>query len=184
MTGVWTIGHWTCPEGVFLERLDRHDIQTVVDVRSFPGSRKSPQYGQEAMQGWLERAGISYVHLRELGGRRKAQHLDEPDRNSGWQNASFRNYADYTSTAEFAGGLAELERIAASSRTAYLCGEPMPWRCHRLLISNILAARGWDVWHVMTEKTVLHEIGKWGATPEVRDGVVAYPGQLSLPVAS
>lgn len=177
---VWTIGHWTCPEGVFLERLDRHDIQTVVDVRSFPGSRKSPQYGAEAMRGWLDNAGIRYVHLVKLGGRRKAQHLDDPDLNSGWQNASFRNYADYTTTSDFTEGLAELEQIASGSRTAYLCGEPMPWRCHRLLISNVLTAKGWRVRHIMTDRTVEHELGKWGAAPEIHAGQVTYPGQLSL----
>lgn len=173
---VWTIGHWTCPESVFIAALETVDIQVVVDVRSFPGSRRSPQFGAEAMQGWLAAAGIGYVHMAELGGRRRKQPDVDPLANAGWENDSFKNYADYTLTPGFEEGIERLTALAREQRVAIMCGEPMPWRCHRSLIANTLTARGWTVWHLSaTAKPRLHELGRWGAAPQLSDGVVTYP---------
>lgn len=96
-----------------------------------------------------------------------------------WQNQSFHNYADHTLTPEFAAGLERLEALARERRTVIMCGEPMPWRCHRLLIANALAARGWHVEHLTTDQAPRpHELGQWGAAPSVdADGVVTYPGE-------
>lgn len=173
---IWTIGHWTCPEPVFLETLARGDVEVVADVRAQPGSRRSPQFSRDALPGWLGEAGIDYLHIPELAGRRPRQPID-PAVNAGWQNQSFHNYADHTLTPEFAAGLERLEALARKRRTVIMCGEPMPWRCHRLLISNVLAARGWHVEHLMTDQAPRpHELGQWGATPSVgTDGVVTYP---------
>ncbi|MDN6177657.1 MAG: DUF488 domain-containing protein [Micrococcaceae bacterium] len=115
--------------------------------------------------------------MPELGGRRPRQHGIDPRVNAGWQNASFKNYADHTLTEEFATGLERLMRWARDRRVVVLCGEPMPWRCHRLLIANVLAARGWTVVHLSnTAKPTEHELGRWGAEPRVHDdGVVTYP---------
>lgn len=174
---VWTIGHWTCPPPLVLRTLGSADIDTVVDVRKLPGSRRSPQFDADAMPSWLEPAGIDYAHLAELGGRRPKQRDVDPGRNAGWRNASFKNYADYTLTPPFEAGLARLTGMAAGRRVALMCGEPMPWRCHRLLIANTLTARGWTVVHLMNDaKPQRHELGQWGATPSVNgDGVVTYP---------
>jgi uncharacterized protein (DUF488 family) len=173
---VWTIGHWTCPEDTFVGLLRGEQIELVVDVRSHPGSRTSPQFGREAMRRWLSQAGIGYVHLPELGGRRPKQDV-EPDLNSGWRQPSFKNYADYSLTPDYERGIDELTRLASARRVAYLCAEPMPWRCHRLLISNTLTARGLTVRHIMAGRdSQVHELGKWGATPQVHpDGTVTYP---------
>jgi uncharacterized protein (DUF488 family) len=176
MREVWTIGHWICPEETFVGLLRGEGVELVADVRSHPGSRTSPQFAQEALRGWLARAGIGYVHLPELGGHRPKQDV-EPGINAGWRQRSFHNYADYTLTPGYEQGIKRLTGLAGAQRVAYLCAEPMPWRCHRLLISNTLTARGWSVRHIMGGRTVqVHEFGQWGATPSVHDdGTITYP---------
>ncbi|OBH69727.1 DNA repair protein [Mycobacterium intracellulare] len=173
---IWTIGHWTCPVPTFLEPLDQARIDLLVDVRAQPGSRRNPQFGSEEMTRWLSDAGIGYVHLRTLGGRRGRQDVD-PTINAGWQNASFKNYADYTLTDEYRRGLAELSTLARSQRVAIMCGEPVPWRCHRQLIANSLVAQGWTVWHLISGSAPReHRLGQWGATPVVDERKrVTYP---------
>lgn len=177
MREIWTIGHWTCPEATFIDRLDTWSINLLVDVRAHPGSRRSPQYKQEAMREWLERAGIGYQYLEELGGRRPKQDVD-PTANAGWQNTSFKNYADYTLLPAYEQGISRLTEFAADSRVALMCGEPMPWRCHRLLIANTLTARGWTVRHIVgAGEPRVHELGKWGARTRISaDGRLTYPG--------
>lgn len=179
---VWTIGHWTCPVPTFLEPLDRARINLLADVRAQPGSRRSPQFGGEEMSRWLGDAGIRYLHLPELGGRRPRQDVD-PSINAGWQNASFKNYADYTLTSEYQRGLTRLITLARSNRLAIMCGEPMPWRCHRQLIANSLVAQGWTVWHLMSGSAPRqHRLGQWGATPVVDERKhVTYPAEPVLP---
>ncbi len=173
---IWTFGHWACPREVVLDTLTSAGIDLIADVRAHPGSRRSPQFGPDELPEWLAQAGIGYQHLAELGGRRPRQDVD-PQVNGAWRNASFHNYADYTLTQPFEDGLARLTELAAEHRVAIMCGEPMPWRCHRLLIANTLTARGWQVWHLMTTAAPrLHTLGAWGATPVVGpDDVLTYP---------
>lgn len=181
MRQVWTIGHWTCPEEVFLAPLLEHRIDLVADVRAHPGSRSSPQFGGEALREWLDSRQIGYRHLPDLGGRRPAQAGVDPVLNAGWHNRSFKNYADYTTTDGYERGLAQLVACADEHRVALLCGEPMPWRCHRLLIANTLVVRGWTVEHVFTDRPgVRHELGRWGARPVAdEDGSVSYPPETA-----
>jgi uncharacterized protein (DUF488 family) len=173
---LWTVGHWTCPEPVFLAPLREHGIGLLADVRAQPGSRRSPQFDSDELRTWLDRAGIGYRHLPELGGRRPRQDVD-PLINAGWRQRSFKNYADYTLSASYRDGIARLTELAAAQRVVVMCGEPMPWRCHRLLIANTLAARGWTVWHLFgTGPPRRHELGQWGATPAIdATGHVTYP---------
>ena len=175
-SAVWTIGHWTCPEETFVGLLRGERIDLVADVRSHPGSRTSPQFGQDAMRSWLDRAGIGYVHLPALGGRRPKQDV-EPGVNAGWRHRSFKNYADYTQSVDYERGIEQLIQLAATHRVACLCAEPMPWRCHRLLISNTLTARGLTVRHIMAGRApVVHQLGMWGATAlRHPDGTITYP---------
>lgn len=177
----WTVGHWNCSETVVVDRLRAHDIALLVDVRAQPGSRRSPQFDQHRMPGWLGEAGIGYRHLRSLAGRRRRSEVGDidPEVNGGWRNVSFHNYADYTLGSAYRDGIAELEELATERRTVLMCGEPMPWRCHRLLIANTLAARGWTVWHLMGDGPPRrHELGIWGAAPAVdADGQVTYPSE-------
>lgn len=176
---IWTIGHWTCPRDVVLETLRSADIKVLADVRKMPGSRRSPQFDADEMPSWLDEDGIEYLHLSELGGRRPKNKDIDPTLNAGWQNASFKNYADYTLSEEFEAGLARLVRLASEQRVALMCGEPMPWRCHRLLIANTLTARGWAVVHLMNGGAPKpHTLGQWGAEPLLdADGVLTYPPQ-------
>ncbi len=177
---IWTIGHWTCPVPTFLEPLNRVGINLLADVRAQPGSRRNPQFGSAEMSRWLKDADIVYVHLPELGGRRRQQGV-ERSTNAGWHNASFKNYADYTLTSEYERGLSRLSTLARSHRLAIMCGEPMPWRCHRLLIANTLVARGWTVWHLISGAAPRqHRLGQWGATPIVDERKqVVYPADAS-----
>ena len=179
---LWTIGHWTCPPAVVLDTLTSADIELLVDVRKMPGSRRSPQFDADKMPSWLDGAGIGYLHLTELGGRRPKQKGVDPTINAGWQNTSFKNYADYTLTSQFEAGLERLTDLAGDRHVAIMCGEPMPWRCHRLLIANTLTARGWTIVHLMNNaQPKQHELGQWGAAPSVSpDGVVTYPARQEI----
>lgn len=177
MGEIWTIGHWTCPEETFLGLLDEHRIDLLADVRAHPGSRSSPQFGRDLMHTWLCRAEIEYIHLEDLGGRRPKQNADTSI-NQGWKNASFKNYADYTLQPAYERGIHTVTTLAASRRLAIMCAEPMPWRCHRLLIANTLTARGWTVHHIIgAAEPRVHTLGQWGATPRVGpEGRLTYPG--------
>lgn len=173
---IWTIGHGTSSEAQFLDTLRPAGIERVVDIRAHPGSRRNPQFGVDAMPSWLAAAGIAYEQLPELGGRRGKQDVDASV-NAGWRNESFANYADFTLTPPFADGLARLAALATRERVAIMCGESVPWRCHRLLVANALTARGWRVGHLIANAAPRrHELGMWGAPAVVDDaGVVTYP---------
>lgn len=169
---IFTFGHSTHPIERFLELLGQHRIAILADVRSFPSSRKWPQFNQEALSQSLERAGITYRWIKLLGGRRHSKRADSP--HAAWKHPAFRSYADYTDGAEFAQGLAELIELGTSARTAYMCSEGLWWRCHRRIISDNLVARGWSVEHIMpTGKLSPHALS---AFARVADGRVVYDG--------
>ena len=129
-------------------------IQVIADVRSFPGSRKYPQYGKEALAATLASHAIDYHWLQPLGGRRRAS-PDSP--NTAWRNASFRGYADHMSSEEFEHGLSQLLNIASEARTAIMCSEAVWWRCHRSLVADALCVRGIEVVHILdAEHRKLH----------------------------
>lgn len=146
LNSIWTIGHSTLPLEEFLSMLKSFDIQILADVRSFPGSRKFPQYNKENLQQSIPAHGIQYVHIEKLGGRRKV-HSDS--KNTAWRHPAFRGYADYMETADFKEGIKELVSLAQEKRVAYMCSEAVWWRCHRSLISDYLKINGWKVFHIM-----------------------------------
>lgn len=165
-----TIGHSNRPIEGFLRMLTAHGVELLVDVRKMPYSRKNPQFNREALSSALAAAGIEYRHMPGLGGLRQAR---KDSRNTGWQNQSFRGYADYMQTAEFAKNLAELDQLGATRTTAIMCAESVPWRCHRSLIGDALTARGVAVRHIMTEgKATLHRLPDFA---RVEDERVTYP---------
>jgi len=134
-----TIGHSTRPAIEFLEILAAHGVQRLADIRTIPRSRHNPQFNRENFPVSLRAAGIAYRHMPGLGGLRRPR----PDSiNAGWRNASFRGFADYMQTAEFATNLEDLIHFAAGERAAIMCAEAVPWRCHRSLIADALVARG------------------------------------------
>ncbi len=174
---IWTIGHWKCPPDVVVETLGFADIEAVLDIRKVPVSRRSPHFEKSELWTWLDDLGIEYLHLSELAGPHSRQKEIDHNVNAGWRSMSFKRYADYTLTPEFEAGLERLMDLAATQHVAVMCGEPMPWRCHRLLIANTLTARGWKVTHLMNgARPKTHQLGQWGAAPVVGvDGRISYP---------
>ena len=146
MATLYTIGHSTWSWDEFVDVLKAHSIQTLVDIRSFPMSRRLPHFNRESLEKSLPETGIAYAWMRRFGGRRKKIRDDSP--NVALRNDSFRNYADYMLTAEFQDAMTELIRLAEQSRTAYMCAEQLYFRCHRMLVSDWLVARGHEVVHI------------------------------------
>lgn len=146
MATLFTIGHSTRTLEELIEALQAHSIQTLVDIRSFPMSRRLPHFNRESLETTPPAAGIRYVWVKELGGRRKKSLVDSP--NLALRNDSFRNYADYMLTPEFENAIAELIKLADESRTAYMCAERVYFRCHRMLVSDWLVAHGHEVLHI------------------------------------
>jgi uncharacterized protein (DUF488 family) len=150
---VLTIGHSTRAWKDFLDILRAHRVERVIDIRSIPRSRHNPQFNREILRKKLRSARVGYVHLRKLGGLRHARR-DSP--NMGWRNASFRGFADYMQTSEFDTGLQRLIKLARQRRSALMCAEAVPWRCHRSLVADALLVRGIPVEHIMSA-TALRE---------------------------
>ncbi len=170
---IWTIGHSTRSGEEFTQILRAHDIQLLVDVRSFPGSRRYPQFNRATLAEALAAAGIQYKHEPQLGGRRTPR----PDsHNTAWRNASFRAYADHMESEEFRNGVKDLLELAREARTAVMCAESLWWRCHRSLISDYLKAAGHQVIHILDEtKTEEHP---FTSAARIVDGELSYRGLL------
>jgi uncharacterized protein (DUF488 family) len=173
---LYTIGHSTRTLEELIQALQAHSIQTLVDIRSFPMSRRLPYFNRENLEKALSDAGIQYVWMRALGGRRKKIREDSP--NIGLRSPSFRNYADYMLTSEFQNAAADLVKLAEHSRTAYMCAERVYFRCHRMLVSDYLVAHGHEVLHIdATSPTKPHKL-----TSEARmvNGELIYRGDPLL----
>ncbi len=167
---VYTIGHSTHPIDEFIRILQAYEIGLVADVRSIPKSRHNPQFSQAELEQHLREHGIGYAHIKELGGLRRAT---KTSINTGWRNPSFRGYADYMQTEEFAAGIARLVEIARRQRPAIMCSEAVPWRCHRSLIGDALLVRNFRVVDIMGEKTARpHGLTPWA---KVEGASVTYP---------
>ena len=181
MLTVWTVGHSTRPVRDLLNVLAAYDIELVADVRRFPGSRHLPQYQQPALESALAVAGISYVWLPGLGGRRRPV---SDSRNTAWRHPAFRGYADYAMDEEFATSLGELVMLAQGLRTVVMCAEILWWRCHRRIISDVLASLGSTVIHILDARTAsAHQL----TTPaRLVDGVLSYslPSPARSPATS
>lgn len=136
---VLTVGHSTRSLDEFIDLLKAHAVARLVDVRTVPRSRHNPQFNQDTLSGALEITGIHYTHIAGLGGFRRTS-PESP--NGGWRNASFRGYADYMQTAEFAQNLESLLKLARKERVVLMCAEAVPWRCHRSLIADALMVHG------------------------------------------
>jgi uncharacterized protein (DUF488 family) len=144
---VFTVGHSTLPTEDFLALLHAYGIKCVADIRTVPRSRHNPQFNGDTLGIALPAHNIDYVPLRALGGLRHAR-KDSP--NTGWRNTSFRGYADYMQTLEFAQGLDELIVVSRGQRTAIMCAEAVPWRCHRSLVADALSVRGIPVVEILS----------------------------------
>ena len=145
---VWTIGHSTRTLEEFIHLLLQNKIEMLVDIRSFPGSRKFPQFNKENLSLSIPQQGIAYLHLVQLGGRRKVL---KDSHNTAWRHPAFRGYADYMETPEFEHAIHELEALASQKHLAYMCSEAVWWRCHRSMVSDWLKLHGWKVLHILDE---------------------------------
>jgi uncharacterized protein (DUF488 family) len=143
---LYTIGHSTRTLAELIEALQAHSMQTLVDIRSFPMSRRLPHFNRETLERSLADSGIQYVWMKALGGRRPKIREDSP--NVALRNQSFRNYADYMLTEDFRSAVAELIKLSETSRTAYMCAERVYFHCHRMLVSDWLVAHGHEVLHI------------------------------------
>ena len=176
MATLYTIGHSTRSLDELIDALQAHSIQTLVDIRSFPMSRRLPHFNRESLERTLPAAGIKYLWMKELGGLRKKSLEDSP--NIALRNESFRNYADYMLTPEFERAIADLIKLGEQFRTAYMCVERVYFRCHRMLVSDWLVAHGHEVLHIDDEKPAKpHQLM---AEARLVDGQVIYRGDRLL----
>jgi uncharacterized protein (DUF488 family) len=167
---ILTVGHSNRTWKEFLAILRAHGVRRIADVRSIPRSRHNPQFDQKTLRNKLRSAKIGYVHLRKLGGLR---HTRRDSKNMGWRNTSFRGYADYMQTPEFEAGVERLIKLARQKRSAVMCAEAVPWRCHRSLIGDALVVRGIRVEDIMSAKTSrVHALTSFA---RVRKNVITYP---------
>ncbi len=165
---IFTIGHSTRSLEEFVELLHRNEIRRLVDIRRYPGSRRYPHFSSDALAVSLSAEGVTYVHQPDLGGRRKPL-PDSP--NGAWRNDQFRAYADYMATPEFAGAIDGL--LDSELRTAIMCAEAVPWRCHRNLVADELVRRGVVVQHIVRPDSVtVHKMNPMARTVE---GHLIYP---------
>lgn len=166
---IYTIGHSTRSLEEFLGLLHSFRIEHLVDVRRYPGSRRSPHFKKENLMDSMPAKNIAYRHMEDLGGRRKTS---KESANTGWRLLSFRGYADFMETETFESAAEELQEIARHSRVAYMCSEAVWWSCHRALISDYLKVRGWTVNHIMgLNKITEHPYTK---PAEIIDGKLNY----------
>jgi uncharacterized protein (DUF488 family) len=174
---IWTIGHGTRSIEQFLAMLREAKVVTLVDVRTIPGSRRHPQFGQAALRASLTGAGIAYMHLAGLGGRRDPR-ADSP--HVALRVDAFRGYADHMSSDEFGRDFRQLVAVASATTTAYMCAETLWWRCHRRMLSDALTVAGWEVTHLLdVGKSEPHRL--WDVARIVEGGLVYDGGAIRLP---
>jgi uncharacterized protein (DUF488 family) len=174
---IFTIGHSNHPIDRFLELLQRHAIEELIDIRRFPGSRKHPHFNRESLREVLDRQGIAYRWIEGLGGRRGPA-SNSTSENLAWRNVSFRNYADYMGTEEFRTEVETLIQSASTRPTAMMCAEGLWWQCHRRLVSDYLTAKCVAVGHIMPNGQLKPHVLTPGAV--VADDRVTYPAPKTL----
>jgi uncharacterized protein (DUF488 family) len=180
MTTLYTVGHGTLPAEAFASLLDGAHVSCVADVRSFPGSRRNPQFGREEMERWVPEVGIDYVWIRELGGRRRPV---SESTHVALRNDAFRAYADYMGMPGFLAGVEKLLALASSEQTTVMCSESVWWRCHRRLLADYLVlVRGVDVVHLMHAGRLTPHVPTQGV--RLADDTLVYDVGIALPLSS
>jgi uncharacterized protein (DUF488 family) len=171
---LWTIGHSTNALDALVGALRAHGVEAVADVRRYPASRRHPQFEATALARELPLAGLAYAPFRDLGGRRSAR---PGSRNTAWRNASFRGYADYMETADYAAALGRLCAIATNTRCVLMCAESLWWRCHRALIADDLKSRGTRVLHIGSDGGVGEH--PYTGAARIVDGKLTYAAETA-----
>ena len=169
---IFTVGHSTLPIERFIALLQTYGIERLVDIRTIPRSRHNPQFNETVLADSLAAQHVEYVHSRALGGLRHAR-KDSP--NTGWRNAGFRGYADYMQTTAFQDALEALIHLSRQKRTAIMCAEAVPWRCHRSLVADALSVRGAPVIEILSESNYrMHQLTPFAQVEGLR---ITYPPQ-------
>jgi uncharacterized protein (DUF488 family) len=168
---LYTVGHSNRAADEFVGLLLKNKVEVLADIRKLPGSNKYPHFNQNELANSLPLANISYVYLKELGGRRRGS---KDSRNTAWRNSSFRAYADHMETEEFRRGVDELLRYAREKRTAIMCSEAVWWRCHRALVADYLKSIGVTVYHIMG--TNVNKLHPYTSAAKIIDGRLSYNG--------
>lgn len=172
---IFTIGHSTRPIEEFVKLLQAHGVKQLIDIRTIPKSRHNPQFNSDALASALRDANIRYVHVKDLGGLR---HARKDSVNLGWRNASFRGFADYMQTPEFAAALDRAIELARKHPTALMCAEAVPWRCHRSLVADALLVRGVRVLHITSSAAPKeHSLTPFAHAKGLQ---ITYPGEPTL----
>lgn len=167
---IFTIGHSTLPIDQFVAILKTYGIQRLVDIRTIPRSRHNPQFNSDALGHSLKQAGVEYLSMPALGGLRHA-HKDSP--NTGWRNKSFRGYADYMQSRTFHDALKSLIQMGRQKRTAIMCAEAVPWRCHRSLVADALLVEGVSAVEILSEGN--YRVHKLTPFARIESGQITYP---------
>ena len=170
---IWTIGHSNRSIDAFIELLRAHRIELLVDIRRFPGSRSQPQFNEPALHESLTKAGINYVSMTDLGGRRRPS---PESHNTAWRSDQFRGYADYMESQEFELAMERLLDVARKERTAIMCSEAVWWRCHRSLVADYLKVRDIEVLHITSVAPAKPH--PYTSAAQVVDGQLSYRGLL------
>jgi uncharacterized protein (DUF488 family) len=178
LNAIYTIGHSTRDVAEFSRVLQAHDIRLLEDIRAFPASRRYPHFNRESLEAWLPQIGCDYVWEKDLGGHRKKQMPPEESPNIALRSESFRNYADYMLSPQFAQAIERLESRAAERDTAIMCAEAVYFRCHRMLVSDYLVSHGHRVLHILDEHPPKeHTLSK---DARIVDGKLVYRGDYLL----
>jgi uncharacterized protein (DUF488 family) len=172
---LYTIGHSNRSYDELVAALRAWEVTTLVDIRHFTRSRANPQFNAASLRRRLPRAGITYVHLPDLGGRRGRSRDVPPERNAGWTHAAFKNYADYAETPAFADALAELLALAARETCAIMCAEAVWWRCHRRIVADYALTRRVPVFHIFTATKATRATRTAFAKVDRRTHTLRYP---------
>jgi uncharacterized protein (DUF488 family) len=167
---LFTIGHSTRTIEQLIGVLTQYKVGILVDIRSYPGSRRNPQFGSDAITQELSKHGFRYLWLPILGGRRKG--LGDDSKNKCWKNQSFRNYADYMETATFRQGIDELIQLSSSGTVAIMCAEAVYWRCHRSMVADFLKSLDVQVTHIFDEKKA--QVHEYTRCAKIIDGHLTY----------
>ena len=172
---LYTIGHSNRTFVELVAALVAHEVTTLVDIRHFTRSRANPQFNAAALRRKFPRRDIAYVAIAALGGRRGRSADAEPTRNAGWENRSFKNYADYAETPAFADGLADLLARAATETVAIMCAEAVWWRCHRRIVADYAITRRVPVFHIFTATKAVRAVRTPFARFDRRTRTLRYP---------
>jgi uncharacterized protein (DUF488 family) len=173
MKTLWTVGHSNIALDAFIGLLEPHAIDLLADVRLLPGSRRWPHFNADALAAGLAEHGIEYRHFPKLGGRRSKRAPGSP--NTAWRVEAFNAYADYLQTADFQESLADLMEVAGQKRTAIMCAEALPWRCHRRIIADAFIVRGWKVLDIIGRQVKEHALPDFA---KVAGEVLTYPAEM------